>query len=217
MAAQASSEAVSSLNADSRSACRGAAAAAEAGPITSALCDADCVSKFGVRTVTKSGLEYIDIVQGGGAKPVKGYQVAVNYVAMNEAGKAFDSSIEKGFPYDIRCAPAAVALAAALANETRNHRCQKPNKQPCILCWISCLSHRRNSVIAIFQPEQMMPQLLKCLWYSKARQAAPVLDPSNEGVWPENMQKRQAHDLSQATHTSRLHQNLPSAGLARKP
>jgi hypothetical protein len=28
----------------------------------------------------------------------------VNYVAMNPEGRAFDSSVEKGAPYDIRCA-----------------------------------------------------------------------------------------------------------------
>lgn len=72
------------------------------GPITSTLCDADCVAAFPERVKLPSGLEYIDIVQGTGVKPVTGYQVTVNYVAMNPEGRAFDSSIEKGAPYDIR-------------------------------------------------------------------------------------------------------------------
>jgi hypothetical protein len=44
-----------------------------------------------------------DIKVGTGSSPVIGYQVTVNYVAMNPEGRAFDSSIEKKAPYDIRC------------------------------------------------------------------------------------------------------------------
>lgn len=72
------------------------------GPITSALCDADCVVAMPDRVELPSGLEYIDIVPGTGTKPVTGYQVTVNYVAMNAEGRSFDSSIDKGTPYDIR-------------------------------------------------------------------------------------------------------------------
>lgn len=74
------------------------------GPIISALCDAECVAALPKRVTLPSGLEYVDIVPGTGVKPVTGYQVTVNYVAMNAEGKAFDSSLDKGAPYDIRYA-----------------------------------------------------------------------------------------------------------------
>ena len=75
-----------------------------AAAIESPLCDASCASKIdsAARTKTASGLEYVDIVVGNGPQPRVGYQVTVNYVAMTPEGKAFDSSLEKGFPYDIR-------------------------------------------------------------------------------------------------------------------
>lgn len=73
-----------------------------AGPIVSALCDEACVSALPERVTLPSGLAYQDIVVGTGATPVKGFQVTVNYVAMNAEGRSFDSSIEKGMPYDIR-------------------------------------------------------------------------------------------------------------------
>lgn len=44
-----------------------------------------------------------DVLVGKGVSPIVGYQITVNYVAMNAEGRAFDSSLEKGFPYDIRC------------------------------------------------------------------------------------------------------------------
>jgi len=54
------------------------------------------------RTKTGSGLEYIDVVTGSGPKPPVGYQVTVHYVAMVPTGAAFDDSVEKKTPYDIR-------------------------------------------------------------------------------------------------------------------
>jgi peptidylprolyl isomerase len=84
---------------------RCAAIAAEkkpVGPITSALCDETCLSSLPEKVTLPSGLAYQDIVVGSGTKPVVGYQIVVNYVAMTPEGRAFDSSIEKGAPYDIR-------------------------------------------------------------------------------------------------------------------
>eukprot|EP00892_Ulva_mutabilis_P002414 jgi/Ulvmu1/12173/UM085_0037.1 len=78
------------------------------GPITSALCDVDCVAALPDRVKLPSGLEYVDIVPGTGVKPITGYQITVNYVAMNTEGRAFDSSIDKGAPYDIRYGVGAV-------------------------------------------------------------------------------------------------------------
>ena len=55
------------------------------------------------REKTGTGLEFIDITTGKGPKPAKGFQVAVNYIAMTADGKVFDS-------YDIRCAQMHVLL-----------------------------------------------------------------------------------------------------------
>ena len=104
-------------------ACRGAAHAAAdkpkvaTGPITSELCDSGCESKISssTREKTSTGLEYVDILVGKGPKPAKGYQVAVNYIAMTPDGKVFDSSFEKGRSYDIRCAAIAVVVASTRA------------------------------------------------------------------------------------------------------
>lgn len=69
-----------------------------------ALCDATCLAALPSKpkVATSSGLEYIDIVEGNGPTPPTGYQVVVNYVAMTPEGRIFDSSLEKGHPYDIR-------------------------------------------------------------------------------------------------------------------
>ena len=69
----------------------------------SSLCDEECLASFPERVTLPSGLQYVDFKLGTGASPVPGFQVTVNYVAMNADGRAFDNSIEKGFPYDIRC------------------------------------------------------------------------------------------------------------------
>eukprot|EP00877_Chromochloris_zofingiensis_P001012 jgi/Chrzof1/10911/Cz05g16240.t1 len=68
------------------------------------LCDEPCVTNLESKemTTTASGLQYRDIVVGKGPQPITGYQIVVNYVAMTPAGRVFDSSLEKGAPYDIR-------------------------------------------------------------------------------------------------------------------
>eukprot|EP01026_Neomeris_dumetosa_P033222 TRINITY_DN2645_c0_g2_i6.p2 TRINITY_DN2645_c0_g2~~TRINITY_DN2645_c0_g2_i6.p2 ORF type:complete len:215 (-),score=27.05 TRINITY_DN2645_c0_g2_i6:159-767(-) len=68
------------------------------------LCDADCVTALdGIEMITtSSGLQYKDIIVGKGPTPKVGFQVVCNYVAMTPEGKVFDSSLEKGNPYDIR-------------------------------------------------------------------------------------------------------------------
>lgn len=68
------------------------------------LCDASCQSSLeSIQSVTKeNGLKYKDIVVGGGPAPPVGYQVTVDYVALTPQGKVFDSSLEKGRPYDVR-------------------------------------------------------------------------------------------------------------------
>ncbi|KAK9790759.1 hypothetical protein WJX73_006508 [Symbiochloris irregularis] len=68
------------------------------------LCDSSCEAKIdSVQSQTsKTGLKYKDITVGNGASPPVGYQVTVDYVAMTPQGKIFDSSLEKGKPYDVR-------------------------------------------------------------------------------------------------------------------
>ncbi|PSC76880.1 Peptidyl-prolyl cis-trans isomerase FKBP16-chloroplastic [Micractinium conductrix] len=68
------------------------------------LCDAACAADLAgkERVTTASGLQYIDLVPGQGPSPPKGYQVTVDYVAMTPEGRAFDSSLQKGYPYQIR-------------------------------------------------------------------------------------------------------------------
>jgi peptidylprolyl isomerase len=69
-----------------------------------ALCDAACVESLAdkERLKTPSGLEYVDVVMGTGPAPPVGYQIVCNYVAMTPAGKVFDSSLVKGYPYEFR-------------------------------------------------------------------------------------------------------------------
>lgn len=68
------------------------------------LCDAKCEADLAncQRVKTASGLEYIDIREGSGESPPVGFQVTLNYVAMTPEGRIFDSSLDKGYPYDIR-------------------------------------------------------------------------------------------------------------------
>jgi len=47
-------------------------------------------------------LQYREIQPGTGAAPPVGFQVVVDYVAYTDKGRVFDSSLEKGKPYDIR-------------------------------------------------------------------------------------------------------------------
>lgn len=67
------------------------------------LCDASCVSKLeAVEAVTTpSGLQYKDIIVGTGPQPIVGYQVVVNYIAMNDKGREFENSLGKA-PFDVR-------------------------------------------------------------------------------------------------------------------
>ena len=68
------------------------------------LCDATCEKALESKEMvtTKSGLQYKDIVEGDGVEPPVGFQVVVDYIAMDEKGRVFDNSLEKGKPNDIR-------------------------------------------------------------------------------------------------------------------
>jgi peptidylprolyl isomerase len=51
-------------------------------------------------TVTESGLKYYDIVEGEGASPITGQTVTVHYTGWLEDGTIFDSSVERGQPFN---------------------------------------------------------------------------------------------------------------------
>jgi peptidylprolyl isomerase len=68
------------------------------------LCDAACEKALESKEMvtTKSGLQYKDIVVGDGVEPPVGFQVVVDYIAMDDKGRIFDNSLDKGKPNDIR-------------------------------------------------------------------------------------------------------------------
>lgn len=68
------------------------------------LCSAECAANLAQseKVTTPSGLRFHDIVIGTGSSPPVGFQVVVNYVAMTPEGRVFDSSLQRGAPYDIR-------------------------------------------------------------------------------------------------------------------
>lgn len=43
-----------------------------------------------------------EIAKGRGPAPPPGFLAVVDYIAMTPAGKVFDSSLDKGAPYEIR-------------------------------------------------------------------------------------------------------------------
>ena len=49
-----------------------------------------------------SGLSFRDVKVGSGPEPPVGFQVVAHYVAMTPNGKVFDSSLNRGAPYDFR-------------------------------------------------------------------------------------------------------------------
>jgi peptidylprolyl isomerase len=54
----------------------------------------------GSEVTTKSGLKYVDIKEGTGASPQRGQTVVVHYTGTLENGTKFDSSVDKGKPYE---------------------------------------------------------------------------------------------------------------------
>ncbi|OGI19708.1 MAG: peptidylprolyl isomerase [Candidatus Melainabacteria bacterium RIFCSPHIGHO2_02_FULL_34_12] len=51
-------------------------------------------------TITESGLKYIDEVVGNGASPKSGQKVKVHYTGWLENGTKFDSSVDRGQPFE---------------------------------------------------------------------------------------------------------------------
>ena len=56
----------------------------------------------GEEVTTRSGLKYIDVVEGAGASPKQGQPVTVHYTGTLENGEKFDSSLDRGQPYTFR-------------------------------------------------------------------------------------------------------------------
>src|SRR5262249_5684007 len=59
----------------------------------------DKVSAEKAPVTTASGLKYIDCVVGTGASPTKGKMVTVHYTGTLTDGKKFDSSVDRGEPF----------------------------------------------------------------------------------------------------------------------
>jgi FKBP-type peptidyl-prolyl cis-trans isomerase len=49
---------------------------------------------------TASGLEYVEITEGTGAGPKTGDTVSVHYTGWLKSGKKFDSSVDRGEPFE---------------------------------------------------------------------------------------------------------------------
>jgi peptidylprolyl isomerase len=63
-------------------------------PETNPMSSADNV------VTTESGLQYIDLVEGTGAAPEKGQTVSVHYTGTLQDGTKFDSSRDRGQPFE---------------------------------------------------------------------------------------------------------------------
>ena len=48
---------------------------------------------------TATGLEYVEIVEGTGARPKTGESVSVHYTGWLKSGQKFDSSLDRGQPF----------------------------------------------------------------------------------------------------------------------
>ena len=54
----------------------------------------------GSEVTTKTGLKYVDIKEGDGPSPQQGQRVSVHYTGTLENGTKFDSSVDKGQPFE---------------------------------------------------------------------------------------------------------------------
>jgi peptidylprolyl isomerase len=58
--------------------------------------------KGGTEVTTISGLKYVDLVEGTGATPRTGQTLSVHYTGTLQNGTKFDSSVDRGQPYEFR-------------------------------------------------------------------------------------------------------------------
>ena len=61
-----------------------------------------CGGNAGTEVTTSSGLKYVDLVVGSGVSPQSGQTVSVNYTGTLENGTKFDSSYDRGRPFEFR-------------------------------------------------------------------------------------------------------------------
>lgn len=54
----------------------------------------------GKEVITETGLRYVDILIGSGEQPKAGHTVVVHYTGRLEDGKKFDSSLDRGQPFE---------------------------------------------------------------------------------------------------------------------
>jgi hypothetical protein len=54
----------------------------------------------GSEVTTKTGLKYVDIKEGDGPSPQPGQTISVHYTGTLENGTKFDSSVDKGVPFE---------------------------------------------------------------------------------------------------------------------
>ena len=57
---------------------------------------------------TASGLKYVNVVEGDGPSPQQGQTIQVHYTGTLENGTKFDSSVDRGQPYEFRVGTGAV-------------------------------------------------------------------------------------------------------------
>ena len=57
---------------------------------------------------TASGLKYVDLAEGDGPTPQPGQTIEVHYTGTLENGRKFDSSVDRGQPYEFRIGTGAV-------------------------------------------------------------------------------------------------------------
>ncbi len=114
------------------------------------LCDEACIAALDKAEVvtTASGLKYKDIVVGSGPSPPVGYQVVVNYIAMTPEGRVFDSSLDRGTPYDIRIGAGSVrGMVWDIAYALLTYLCVLPSFHPHVCTIVvpsTCMYHRRS-------------------------------------------------------------------------
>ena len=73
-----------------------------AGALALAGCSPGTKPATGSEVTTPSGLKYVDLVAGAGASPAQGQTAVVHYTGWLTDGKKFDSSVDRGQPFEFR-------------------------------------------------------------------------------------------------------------------